>query len=101
MSVDLWLIEANNGVEWTFDELEINGRKRDSYHWLKEIVKKNFITKKSIAENDNLKNNDQSGNTISFLNCSTVPNNSDPETSAINIIVSSRSSSNTFTYGSL
>lgn len=71
MSVDLWLIEANDGTEWTFDELEINGRKRDSYHWLKEIVKKEFITKKSIAKNDNHKNNDQSGNTISFLNCMT------------------------------
>lgn len=69
MSIDLWLIGANEGTDWTFDELEIDGRNRDSYHWLKEIIKKKFITKKSIVKRDNFKNNDQSGNTISFLNC--------------------------------
>ncbi len=38
---------------------------------------------------------------VSCLNCCVVPKNSDPLTSTINIIVNSRSSSKTFTKGSL
>lgn len=69
MSVDLWLIGPNEGSDWCFDKLEITGRKRDSYYWVKEMLKEDFITKKSIKKLDNFAENDQSGNTISFLNC--------------------------------
>lgn len=71
MSVDLWLIGPNNGEDWNFDEVDINGLKRDSYYWCKSILDNDFITKKSIVKKDNYTNNDQSGNTISFINCMT------------------------------
>lgn len=69
MSVDLWLITGNNGEDWCFDNLEVNGRKRDSYYWVKDMLDENFIIKKSIPKLDKFDQNDQSGNTISFLNC--------------------------------
>lgn len=71
MSVDLWLITGNNGDDWNFDNLDVNGRQRDSYYWVKDMIEEDFITRKTIPQLDHFKENDQSGNTISFLNCLT------------------------------
>ena len=66
--VSLWVMHGNLGEQWSFDDLQLENGQRYDEHWTRQAKKHPWITCAKIPEKDNFENNDQSGNTISFLN---------------------------------
>lgn len=67
-NVKLWVMHGNMGEQWSFDDLELANGQRNDEPWTRHAKRYPWISCAKIPEKDNLKDNDQSGNTISFLN---------------------------------
>jgi len=65
---DLWIVKGNVPESWNFDELTLERGERQTNDWSRTISRENWLSSVSIPVTDNLTNNDQSGNNISFLN---------------------------------
>lgn len=68
--VDLWLIKGNVPEQWNFDDVELERGVRKTLTWSNKMLSQPWIKKYVISAEDNFKENDQTGNSVSFLNTS-------------------------------